>query len=46
MNMEAITRVEGSHCGFRRFLAADPQLLLLGAALLRHSHLLVAEIHI
>ena len=36
--------VEGSHCGFRRFLAADPELLLLGAALLLYSALLVAAI--
>ena len=33
-------------CGFRGFLEADPQLLLLGKALLRYSYLLVAEIHI
>jgi RND superfamily putative drug exporter len=30
--------------GFRRFLPADPQLFLLGAALLRHSHLLVDQV--
>ena len=41
-----IERIAGSHCGFRRFLAADPQLLLLGAALLQYSHLLVVQIHI
>ena len=39
-------RVEGSHCRFRRFLPAAPQLPLLGAALLQYSHLLVAQIHI
>ena len=39
-----IGRIAGSHCSFRRFLTANPQLLLLGAALLRYSHLLVAQI--
>ena len=38
-----IRRIAGSHCRFRRFLTANPQLLLLGAALLRHSHLLVVQ---
>ena len=39
-------RVAGSHFGFRRYLAADPQLFLLGKALPRYSHLLFDEIHI
>jgi RND superfamily putative drug exporter len=37
-DLEEFTR---SHCGFRRFLPPDPQLPLLGTALLRHTDLLV-----
>ena len=35
-------RNPGPHCGFRRLLETDSQLLLLGEALLRHPDLLVA----
>ena len=36
-----IDEIAGPHRRFRRLLPADPQLLLLGAALLRHPDLLV-----
>ena len=39
-------RIARPPCGFRRLLQAAPQLLLLGKALLRHSRLLLAEIHL
>ncbi len=45
--MQAITDELRDHIAdFEDFLQTDPQLLLLGKALLRYSHLLVAEIHI
>ena len=36
-----IHELRGPHSGFRRFLPADPQLLLLGTALLQHPGVLV-----
>ena len=46
-DMQDITNELRDHISdFRGFLPADPQLLLLGKALLRHSHLLLAEKHI
>ena len=37
-------RIAGPHRGFRRLLPPDPQLLLLGETLLRHSHLLLLPV--